>query len=101
MEKSFSEFESELRDQGFPTVLTREWAPHAVVDRHSHPFDANALIVRGEMWLTVGETTRHLSRGDTFQIPAGAAHEERYGPEGATYWVGRRFPVPPRDDSSG
>jgi hypothetical protein len=33
MEKSFVEFESELRAQGFATVLTKEWAPHTVVDR--------------------------------------------------------------------
>jgi quercetin dioxygenase-like cupin family protein len=93
MEKSFAEFESEVRALGFATVLTREWAPQTVVDSHSHPFDANALVVRGDLWLTVGETTKHLSRGDTFEIPAGVAHVKRYGPDGATYWVGRRFPA--------
>jgi quercetin dioxygenase-like cupin family protein len=94
MQKNFVDFESELHGQGFATVVTRDWAAHTVVDSHSHPFDASALVVRGEMWLTVGETTRHLSRGDTFEIPAGVAHVERYGPEGATYWVGRRFLIP-------
>lgn len=92
-EKTFIEFESELRGRGFATVLTREWAPHTVVESHSHPFDASALIVSGDLWLTLGDSTEHLSRGDTFEIPAGTAHIERYGPEGAVYWVGRRPPV--------
>jgi len=90
METGFREFESELRSRGFQTVLTREWAPHTVVESHTHPFDASALMVTGELWLTVGDSTRHLRRGDTFEIPAGVAHEERYGSEGAIYWVGRR-----------
>lgn len=93
MEKTLPEFESLLLARGFTTVLTREWAPHTVVESHSHPFDASALVVNGELWLTLGDATRHLCRGDTFEIPAGTEHAERYGPEGAVYWVGRRAPV--------
>jgi hypothetical protein len=33
---------------------------------------------------------RRLGIGDTFHIPAGSPHDERYGPEGAAYWVARR-----------
>ena len=42
------------------------------------------------MWLSVGERTRHLLPGDTFQLDREVPHAERYGPQGATYWVARR-----------
>ena len=42
------------------------------------------------MWLSVGEASRHLTAGDTFALEAEVPHAERYGAEGATYWVARR-----------
>ena len=90
MDQSFQAFEADLHAQGFAEVLAREWAPHAVAATHVHPFDAKALVVRGEMWLTVGDSTQHLLAGSTFALAADVPHSERYGSEGATYWVGRR-----------
>lgn len=87
---SFEAFEADALARGFETVLVRDWTPDQVVERHSHPFSAHALVVKGEMWLIVGAETRHLRPGDTFDLPAGTAHAERYGREGATYWVARR-----------
>lgn len=87
---SFAEFETALKAQGFDEVLERQWAAHTVLDTHTHPFSAKALVVQGEMWLTVGEHTRHLRTGDGFELKRDIPHSERYGPEGATYWVARR-----------
>jgi quercetin dioxygenase-like cupin family protein len=42
------------------------------------------------MWLTVGAETRHLRPGDVFELERDAPHAERYGVDGATYWVARR-----------
>jgi quercetin dioxygenase-like cupin family protein len=71
-------------------VLERFWAADTVVAEHTHPFDANALIIKGEMWLTCGGQTQHLRPGDRFAVPRGTPHAERYGPEGTTFWVARR-----------
>jgi quercetin dioxygenase-like cupin family protein len=71
-------------------VLEREWAPGTVLDAHRHPFALKALVVRGEMWLTVGDTTTHLKPGDQFALERDSLHAERYGDEGAVYWVARR-----------
>jgi len=87
---TFSEFEADARAQGFDAVLERRWSPCTVLDVHAHPFAAKALVVRGEMWLTVGSDTRHLKAGDTFELDREVPHSERYGSEGATYWVARR-----------
>ena len=54
------------------------------------PASVEALVVPGEMWLTVGNDIRHLKPGDTFALEREIPHSERYGPEGATYWAARR-----------
>ena len=86
----FEDFDREARAQGFDEVLERKWPPLTVLDRHTHSFSVKALVVEGEMWLTVGDDTRHLLAGDTFELEREVPHAERYGSEGATYWVARR-----------
>ena len=88
----FAVFESQALAAGYDEALVRPWAPNAVIEHHAHPFDADAVVTEGEMWLTCGDETRHLRPGDTFQLPHGTPHAERYGPEGAVYWVARRNP---------
>lgn len=87
---SFEAFAATARAQGFDEVLERDWPPDAVITDHVHAFAVQALMVRGELWLTVGAQTRHLRAGDTFELARDVPHAERYGPEGATYWVARR-----------
>lgn len=86
----FDSFRNDALARGYTEVLSREWAPGTVVEEHTHPFAAKAVVIAGELWLTVGEDTRHLQVGDGFELDAGVPHAERYGAEGATYWVARR-----------
>ena len=86
---NFEQYQAEFLAKGFDEVMVRDWAAHQVAPTHTHEFDANALIVKGEMWLTVGEDTRHLMAGDTFELTHGTPHSEKYGPDGATFWVAR------------
>jgi quercetin dioxygenase-like cupin family protein len=86
----FEAFAAEARAQGFDEVVERHWDPRVTLDTHTHPFAVMALVVRGEMWLTVGDDLRHLRPGDRFDLERDVPHAERYGPEGATYWVARR-----------
>ncbi len=87
---SFDQFKTDALARGCDEVLERRWTPGTVLDTHSHAFAASALVVQGEMWLTVGVDTRHLLPGDTFELERDVPHAERYGAEGATYWVARR-----------
>jgi len=90
--RTFEEFEASARALGFDEALIREWAPMTALDEHTHPLDANAVVKQGEMWLECGGDTRHLLPGDTFMLANGTPHAERYGSQGATYWVARRNP---------
>ena len=87
---TFPGFEAEALAQGFDEVAERRWEPDAVAPEHSHPFAVRALMVQGDLWLTLDGAERHLRAGDTFEIARDHPHAERYGPEGGTYWAARR-----------
>jgi hypothetical protein len=87
---SFDDFKQKSLAAGFDEVLARDWAPNTVLDTHTHPFGVHALLTRGEMWLTMNGQTQHLTPGATFALDRDVLHDERYGPEGATYWVARK-----------
>ncbi|CAN5357635.1 hypothetical protein BH11PSE11_BH11PSE11_20030 [soil metagenome] len=92
--KDLEHFEIAARAAGYEEVLERRWAPETLIELHTHPFDAHAVVTQGEMWLTRDGVTQHLSIGDTFTIAREVPHAERYGAEGATYLVARRTAGP-------
>jgi hypothetical protein len=65
---TFAEFEAAARARGFDEVVARRWDADVALDTHRHPFAVDARVVAGEMWLTVGDETRHLRAGDTFTL---------------------------------
>lgn len=83
-------FHAQALAEGFDEALERVWAPNHVNATHSHPFDVEAVVAQGEMWLTHEGRTRHLTPGSTFVVGSGAPHAERYGTAGATIWAARR-----------
>ena len=90
-EPTFQQFEATARAQGFDQVLELNRPADTLLDTHSHPFAVSARVVEGSFWLTVGEQTRHLQPGDTFELDADVPHVERYGAQGARYWAARRL----------
>ena len=89
MTPTFDTFAAEQRTIGCDEVIERSWKPDTVVETHTHPFSVRALVVQGEMWLTVCDRVQHLRAGDRFELDREVPHAERYGAEGATYWVAR------------
>ncbi|NBT73468.1 MAG: AraC family transcriptional regulator, partial [Betaproteobacteria bacterium] len=61
-----------------------------IIPDHSHPFALKALVISGQMWLTVNAVEQALQPGDVFELSHSQPHAERYGPEGASYLVARR-----------
>ena len=88
--QTFEDFATSARAAGFEEVLERVWGPGIELDAHTHDFDAQALVIQGEMWLTRDGVTQHLTNGDSFSVGRGVPHSERYGSDGATFWAARR-----------
>ncbi len=83
-------FLAALARDGYSEISTRTQAPLHANPPHSHPFSARGLITSGEMTLRYEGKTQVCKAGDTFAMQAGCEHGETFGPEGATYVVGRR-----------
>ena len=90
---TFDAFEASAKSAGFTEVLKKDWQPSLALDTHTHPFDVQAQVVAGELWLTAAGKTQHLTAGSDFALAANMPHEERYGAAGATVWIARRQPV--------
>ena len=84
------EFASELSREGFKEVVTVTREADGFMDLHTHPFEAKALILDGELKIWVDDTEIFCKAGDTFHLLAETAHSERSGPAGVTFLVGRK-----------
>jgi len=94
-------FESALRRDGFD-VERRSLPPQTRVAEHAHPYDVRALVLNGEITLTVEGVEYAYREGDVFVLPAGHRHAEAVGPAGVDYLVGRRSPgATPTTDRQG
>ncbi len=88
---NFEEFRQTMLAQGYDEVVERHWKQGEIIDIHTHPFEANAIVTAGEMFLCVqGQAEQRLLPGDRFHLLPGTPHAERYGDQGATYWVARK-----------
>ena len=83
------EFASTLRSQGFQeaTTVARD---AGAMGEHTHPFEAKALIVEGELKIRTAEGERTYQTGDVFHLQPGVPHSETYGAQGVKYLVGRK-----------
>ena len=84
------EFVGALKREGFEEVVTVTRDPNGTVEDHTHPFEAKALVVHGELTIRIGATERVYKTGDVFHLQANVSHSERYGPDGVQYLVGRK-----------
>ena len=66
---------------GYETIEARvEADPGAIIAKHTHPGIETSYIVEGSVDLEiVGEGTKTYSKGDAFQVPAGAVHGGKVG----------------------
>jgi quercetin dioxygenase-like cupin family protein len=83
-------FEARLRAEGFPEIRVNEMQAGCHNSEHSHPFHVLALVLEGDITLTVQGEARTYRAGDEFSMKAGCAHVEDIGAQGVKYLVGRR-----------
>jgi quercetin dioxygenase-like cupin family protein len=65
------------------TLGVVELDANAVVPEHSHENEQLGIVLQGSMTFRVGDESRELSPGGTWNIPANVPHEVTAGPDGA------------------
>ena len=79
-----------LKAEGYAEPVRVEREANGRLDDHAHPFEAKALILRGEMRIHAGGEIKIYRAGDVFHLRRDEPHREQYGPEGVDYLAGRR-----------
>jgi mannose-6-phosphate isomerase-like protein (cupin superfamily) len=82
--------ESKLHSEGFSHTHVWQDGPHAFYPDHTHAGLTAHIILDGEMTLTMGGESHTYSVGDRCDVPAGAVHSARMGPQGCRYLIGER-----------
>lgn len=82
-----------LAQEGFAEPVRVEREPHGFWDNHTHPFEAKALVLAGDIRIVTATSERVYRQGEVFHLQANEPHSEFYGPMGVCYLVGRK-PVP-------
>ncbi len=90
IDKTFEAFQSRKLDEGYDQVLQRVWEPNVSNEPHAHPFDTDAVVAKGEFWLTINGQANHYKSGDGFKVSRDVLHSEKYGPQGAVFWAARK-----------
>ncbi|TFV95468.1 cupin domain-containing protein [Oxalobacteraceae bacterium OM1] len=84
------QFVSMLQAEGFSNMVNVTREPNGAMESHTHPFEAKALILDGEIRIRTGGIERIYCAGDVFHLRAEEPHFESYGPQGVRYLVGRK-----------
>jgi quercetin dioxygenase-like cupin family protein len=84
------DFEAALKAENYPEIVNISKEVGYQMGEHSHAFDAYALILRGDITLTVNGVATAYKAGETFRLAANTPHLESAVPQGVNYLVGRR-----------
>lgn len=84
------DFEAALKAENYPEVVNISKDVGYQMGEHSHAFDAYALILQGDITLTVNGTAATYKVGETFRLAANTLHQESAVPHGVNFLVGRR-----------
>jgi quercetin dioxygenase-like cupin family protein len=86
-----TDFEAQLRADGFTEIETQNLDPRRGKGRHRHLFEIRGLVLSGTFMITQDSEPVTLGPGQIFAVAEGELHDESIGPKGARVLVGRKF----------
>ena len=92
-----SDFEAQLRRDGYLDIKTKSLDPGTALANHSHKFDTRLLVLGGEIIITYGEQQHTYCANEILEIERDVEHSEHYGAGRFEFIVGLRHK--PVDDN--
>jgi quercetin dioxygenase-like cupin family protein len=86
-----SEFEAQLKADGFQEIEKQTLAPRPGKGRHRHLFAIRGMVLSGTFLVTQTGDAVIYGPGQIFAVDDGELHDESVGPDGASVLVGRKF----------
>ena len=59
------------------TLVVYDYAPKTIVETHKHEVEQVGVVIKGSLAMVIAGEQRILRPGDSFRIPANAAHGAR------------------------
>jgi quercetin dioxygenase-like cupin family protein len=84
------ELTEQLEREGFGHTFVWHDRPNASYPEHTHNTETAHIILNGEMTLTMYGRAITYREGERCDVPAGAIHSAKMGPEGCRYLIGER-----------
>ncbi len=84
------DFEAQLKAENFDEIILVEKPVGYAMGEHQHPYEAWALITKGDYTLLVNGVSTTYAAGDIFRLPAQTPHHESAVPHGVTFLAGRK-----------
>ncbi len=78
-----------LKTKGYEKIFEVSFPGNHINDTHTHPFDAEIIIIKGSISITVNDNKKLLTNGDRLALSANTEHSEHVGPDGVTFLAGR------------
>ena len=86
-----SEFDAQLRADGYTEIETKAVSPKPANDAHGHAFAVRGLVLAGAFTVIQDGTSTTYRPGEVFMVAPGREHSEEVGTEGAQILVGRKY----------
>jgi quercetin dioxygenase-like cupin family protein len=86
-----SDFEQQLKADGFTEVELQTLAPRQGKGRHRHLFEIRGLVISGAFVVQQAGDPVVYRPGEVFSVAEGGLHDEWIEADGATVLVGRKF----------
>ena len=74
-----------LKNNGHNNIVEVSWPQNHVNIKHSHPWDAEIIVLYGNIKIMTGDKEYLLQSGDEFKLKADIEHSEYVGDEGVTF----------------
>jgi len=83
-------FLDKLAKQDFPAPVLVEREVGGFLDLHAHPYEVHALVIEGQIDITIGGIKSSYLAGDAFHLLPNQIHTENYGAKGVKYLTSRK-----------
>ena len=79
---SEEEARNRLQERGHSNVVKVTLPPNQAKATHSHPYDADVIVMQGNIKIVTDGREYNLGPGDEFQLDSGIMHTEETGGNG-------------------
>lgn len=80
----------QLEREGFGHTIVWRDGPNTYYSEHTHETETAHIVLNGEMSLTMDGRTATYRPGERCDVPAGAVHSAKMGPQGCRYLIGEK-----------